>query len=748
MHNAMAPSVLEPPSSEHFVQFYEDDTFLANSVANFLGGALGAGESAMMIATAAHREAVERLLTERGVDVVAARQRGNLVSLDAATTLAEFMEGSVPNAARFVEVVGGLVRRMTEGGRRLRAFGEMVALLWAEGNKQAAIALEDLWNDLAKQRVFSLFCAYPMEKFSAEEDGNPFEHICGQHSHVIPTESYATIATDRERQLAVSKLQQRAAALEAEIERRKRVEASLAQREEELSDFLENAAEGLHKVGPDGTILWANDGELNLLGYERPEYVGHSIFEFHVDRPVIEQMLERLVHGEALVDAPARLRCKNGKIKHVLVHSSGYFRDGRFVYSRCFTRDITALREAEELQKRLLEKERIARAEAERISHMKDEFLATLSHELRTPLNAIFGWTQIIRRSPEDAQSVAEGMAVIDRNVRAQTQLIEDLLDMSRIVAGKLRLEFQQTDLAPVVEGAIEAVRPAAQAKGIQITSVLDVLSGPVSGDAGRLRQIISNLLGNAVKFTPEGGKIEVLLERVNSHAEISVTDNGPGIRPDFLPHVFEQFRQADGSIMRKHGGLGLGLSIVKQLVELHGGEVRAKSAGEGKGSSFVVLLPLAAVDQAPVAKKCAEDELNFGRDALKLQGVRVLVVDDEPDARGMVSRLLTDYDAQVEMAGSADEALAKLDVFQPHVIVSDIGMPGKDGYQLMRELREREVPGRPRVQAIALTAFARSEDRYRALRAGFQVHVSKPIESQELVVTVSSLVQRMRDGA
>jgi PAS domain S-box-containing protein len=748
MHNAMAPSVLEPPSSEHFVQFYEDDTFLANSVANFLGGALGAGESAMMIATAAHREAVERLLTERGVDVVAARQRGNLVSLDAATTLAEFMEGSVPNAARFVEVVGGLVRRMTEGGRRLRAFGEMVALLWAEGNKQAAIALEDLWNDLAKQRVFSLFCAYPMEKFSAEEDGNPFEHICGQHSHVIPTESYATIATDRERQLAVSKLQQRAAALEAEIERRKRVEASLAQREEELSDFLENAAEGLHKVGPDGTILWANDGELNLLGYERPEYVGHSIFEFHVDRPVIEQMLERLVHGEALVDAPARLRCKNGKIKHVLVHSSGYFRDGRFVYSRCFTRDITALREAEELQKRLLEKERIARAEAERISHMKDEFLATLSHELRTPLNAIFGWTQIIRRSPEDAQSVAEGMAVIDRNVRAQTQLIEDLLDMSRIVAGKLRLEFQQTELAPVVEGAIEAVRPAAQAKGIQITSVLDVLSGPVSGDAGRLRQIISNLLGNAVKFTPEGGKIEVLLERVNSHAEISVTDNGPGIRPDFLPHVFEQFRQADGSIMRKHGGLGLGLSIVKQLVELHGGEVRAKSAGEGKGSSFVVLLPLAAVDQAPVAKKCAEDELNFGRDALKLQGVRVLVVDDEPDARGMVSRLLTDYDAQVEMAGSADEALAKLDVFQPHVIVSDIGMPGKDGYQLMRELREREVPGRPRVQAIALTAFARSEDRYRALRAGFQVHVSKPIESQELVVTVSSLVQRMRDGA
>jgi PAS domain S-box-containing protein len=748
MHNAMAPSVLEPPSSKHFVQFYEDDTFLANSVANFLGGALGAGESAMMIATAAHREAVERLLTERGVDVVAARQRGNLVSLDAATTLAEFMEGSAPNAARFVEVVGGLVRRMTEGGRGLRAFGEMVALLWAEGNKQAAIALEDLWNDLAKQRVFSLFCAYPMEKFSAEEDGNSFEHICGQHSHVIPTESYATIATDRERQLAVSKLQQRAAALEAEIERRKRVEASLAQREEELSDFLENAAEGLHKVGPDGTILWANDGELNLLGYERPEYVGHSIFEFHVDRPVIEQMLERLVHGEALVDAPARLRCKNGKIKHVLVHSSGYFRDGRFVYSRCFTRDITALREAEELQKRLLEKERIARAEAERISHMKDEFLATLSHELRTPLNAIFGWTQIIRRSPEDAQSVAEGMAVIDRNVRAQTQLIEELLDMSRIVAGKLRLEFQQTDLAPVVEGAIEAVRPAAQAKGIQITSVLDVLSGPVSGDAGRLRQIISNLLGNAVKFTPEGGKIEVLLERVNSHAEISVTDNGPGIRPDFLPHVFEQFRQADGSIMRKHGGLGLGLSIVKQLVELHGGEVRAKSAGEGKGSSFVVLLPLAAVDQAPVAKKCVEDELNFGRDALKLQGVRVLVVDDEPDARGMVSRLLTDYDAQVEMAGSADEALAKLDVFQPHVIVSDIGMPGKDGYQLMRELREREVPGRPRVQAIALTAFARSEDRYRALRAGFQVHVSKPIESQELVVTVSSLVQRMRDGA
>jgi PAS domain S-box-containing protein len=730
---------------EHFVQFYESDAFLADSVAAYIGGAIAAGHSAAIIATPEHRGAIIDVLTARGTDTSGAIARGQFVALDAAETLRKFMRDGSPDKGLFRETIGALIAKLTAGGRPLRAFGEMVALLAADGNRDAAIQLEDLWNELGREHTFGLLCAYRIDQFGGANDSEPFERICGQHMHVVPSESFNGVTGETGRSLMVSLLQQKAVMLGSEIERRESVERALAQRDEELSDFLESANEGLHKVGPDGTIVWANKAELDLFGYARDEYIGHHVSEFHVDKDVIADMLARLRRGGTLTGQASQMRCKDGSIKHVMINSSGYFKDGEFVNSRCFTRDVTAIRETEELQRRLLEQERKARVEAERVGHMKDEFLATLSHELRTPLNAIFGWTQVIRMAPLDVASVTKGIDVIDRNVRAQTQLIEDLLDMSRIVAGKLRLSLQQTDLVPALEAAIEAIRPLATAKQIHIRAVLDPLAGPVSADAARLQQIMWNLLANSVKFTPKGGSIEVMLERVNSSAEISISDSGQGIAPDFLPHVFEQFRQEDARIVRRHGGLGLGLSIVKQIVDLHGGEVRAKSAGEGKGATFIVALPIVAAMRRSGARDftgvTGEFSADFASNVLK--GVRVLVVDDDADARELVCHLLSGYEADVRTAASADEAFGLLTDFRPRVLVSDIGMPGKDGFEFIREVRGLDCPEMRAIPALALTAFARSEDRNRAMLAGFHLHIAKPIEPRELGVAVASLALR-----
>jgi signal transduction histidine kinase/CheY-like chemotaxis protein len=405
-----------------------------------------------------------------------------------------------------------------------------------------------------------------------------------------------------------------------------------------------------------------------------------------------------------------------------------------------------AAQKSAEERKRLLESERAARAEAERMSELKDDFLATLSHELRTPLSAILGWSQVLRRRKVSEAELRNAIDIIERNARAQTQLIEDLLDISAITSGKLRLEVQPLEPAAVIEGALETVRPSAAAKGIRLEKVLDPSAGPISGDPGRLQQVVWNLLSNAIKFTPKGGKVQVLLQRVDSQVEISVSDTGAGIRPEFLVHLFERFRQADASTTRKHGGLGLGLSIVRHLVELHGGTVRAHSAGEGQGASFSVRLPLAAV-KAP-----ADDAARLGHGGLRqpppdyrlsdLTGLRVLVVDDEPDARELLKRVLSDCGAEVLAASSAAEALALIRGRLLHVLVSDIGMPEVDGYELLRRVRALEE-GSGRLPAIALTAFARSEDRTRALRAGFLVHMSKPVEPAELVATVASVAGR-----
>ena len=403
--------------------------------------------------------------------------------------------------------------------------------------------------------------------------------------------------------------------------------------------------------------------------------------------------------------------------------------------------------QAAEERTRLLESERAARADAERASALKDEFLATLSHELRTPLSAILGWSQVLRRGARDETTLLRGLDTIERNARAQTQLIEDLLDMSRITSGKLHLDIQPVDPVTFIEAAMETMRPAADAKGVRLEKMLDPHTGPVAGDPGRLQQVVWNLLSNAIKFTARGGKVQILLERVNSNVEINISDTGIGIGESFLPHVFERFRQGNQSITRSAGGLGLGLSIVKHLIELHGGSVHAKSPGENMGSTFTLTLPSMVVHKATTATErwhprtpvAISTDFQFA----DLAGIKVLVVDDEPDARELIKQVLGECNANVIVASGASEALALVQSELPDVLVSDIGMPETDGYTLLGRVRALGAAAGGNVPAIALTAFARSEDRTRALRAGFLVHVSKPVEPEELVATVASVAGR-----
>jgi PAS domain S-box-containing protein len=445
------------------------------------------------------------------------------------------------------------------------------------------------------------------------------------------------------------------------------------------------------------------------------EVVG-GLFFGHPEVGVFDEHSEEVVSSIA---GPAGIALENAKLQH-------------------------QLKESVHKSQELAASERAARSEAERIGRLKDDFLATLSHELRTPLNAILGWAQLLQQNLPSPEMLREGLEIVERNARTQNQLISDLLDMSRIISGKVRLDVQLVDLASMITAVIDSLRPSAEMKNLRLHTVLDPLAGPVSGDPNRLQQIIWNLLNNAIKFTPKGGKIEVLLARVNSHLEMTVSDTGQGIKAEFLPHVFDRFRQADASTTREQGGLGLGLAICKQLVELHGGRIYAKSAGEGQGAIFSMILPLAIARHAPDDSGRSNIDLGgLGFQEISLAGKTVLVVDDEADARDLLQRMLVERGARVIVAESADKGLACIPSGKPDVILSDIGMPKKDGYEFILEVRKLPPQMGGKTPAIALTAFARSEDRTRAMMAGYQVHLAKPIEGQELIATVASLTGR-----
>ncbi|WP_437804219.1 ATP-binding response regulator [Sorangium sp. So ce693] len=386
----------------------------------------------------------------------------------------------------------------------------------------------------------------------------------------------------------------------------------------------------------------------------------------------------------------------------------------------------------------MLESERAARADAERASRLKDEFVSTISHELRTPLNAIHGWTAILRRPAISAEQLAKGLDVIARNTGLLAQLVDDLLDVSRIAAGKLSLEFTPLDLAPVVDAAVNDLRASADAKGVTLRTSPTPYGAPVVGNTGRLQQVVSNLVSNAIKFTPKGGCVDVTLTREGARVVLDVHDTGQGIEPEFLPHIFDRFRQADASVARHHGGLGLGLAIVKHVVERHGGTIRAESTGPGAGARFIVELP------ADLARRRTYDAASVTRwEPMDLTGTRVLVVEDDVDSRDLVQRVLAEHGADVHVTASGSESLEWLVDHPIDVLVSDISMPGMDGYELMRQVRGGRAPLAAAAPAIAMTAFARSEDRASALGAGFQEHLAKPIDPAALVSVVARLAKR-----
>ncbi|HEV2914802.1 MAG TPA: response regulator [Pyrinomonadaceae bacterium] len=415
-------------------------------------------------------------------------------------------------------------------------------------------------------------------------------------------------------------------------------------------------------------------------------------------------------------------------------------------HAAALQQEVVERKQAEEERARMLIREQVARAEAEAANRTKDEFLATLSHELRTPLTSILGWSHLLRTNKLDQENMARALETIERNARSQSQLIDDLLDVSRIITGKLRLDVRPVELVTVIEAAIDSMRPAAEAKAVNFAVTLDRAASQVSGDSNRLQQVVWNLFSNAVKFTPEGGRVEVRLERRDGHAQITVSDTGQGIAPQFLPFIFDRFRQADGSTTRKHGGLGLGLAIVRHLVELHGGTIKVHSDGEGHGATFSIALPLRVGHQSDGGGELSSVVIKESLDTFKcspvLDGLRILIVDDEEDARELISTVLKQCSAEVRACASAAEALSVLQEWKTDLLISDIGMPEEDGYSLIKKVRQLgDQHGQ--IPAIALTAYASTEDRIRILSAGFQMHVAKPVEPEELVTVIANVAGR-----
>jgi signal transduction histidine kinase len=546
----------------HAVQFYEGEEYLYARASAFLAEGIASGASGLVVATDVHRRGIADALAARGIDAVA------LTFADARETLTTFMRDGAPDFALFRTSIGGILDRL---GPRACVYGEMVDLLWRDGQRHAAIRLEELWNELAATYDFTLLCAYPMTNFGGGADASLFDDVCATHASVLPAESFSAAEED-ERLREIARLQQRAAALEAAIE----------------------------------------------------------------------------------------------------------------------------------------EKSRLYRIAVE-ANRTKDEFLATLSHELRTPLTAILGWANMLALGLDEA-TTRVAIETIERSARAQAALVDSLLDLSRIVTGKLRLASELVDVAEAVAGAVQTLRLAADAKGVRLE--LGTTRAVVLGDPTRLQQIVWNLLSNAVKFSEPGGVVEVNMERDDERVRIAVRDSGRGISPEFLPHVFEAFRQADGASTRMHGGLGLGLAIVKHLAEHHGGQVEARSDGEGCGATFTVTLPLAMRRIQYVDTQPAEIVPD-------LTGSIVLLVDDDADTRELVTAILRRCGATVCAAESVLAARASIDASRPHVVVTDIAMPGEDGYSLLRHLDG--------IPAVALTASPDAEERLHA--AGFRAYVRKPID-------------------
>jgi PAS domain S-box-containing protein len=1055
------------PASEHIVQFYEDSGFLSDAVARFLGDGLSAGEPLVIIATETHRQLIIQRLKSSGFEVEDACEDGRLTLLDAAQTLSEFMVDAMPDWERFRTLMEGVLEKSAAAGqaRRVRAYGEMVELLWREGRSRAAIRLEEFWNDLGRTHAFILLCAYQMDGFSQEAQGEQFRQVCGNHSHVRPTESYPLGDNPEARLRQVSLLQQRARALETELQQRKALEDvlhttlnELHNNQRELEDFVENAAEGLHWVGPDGLVLWANKAELELLGYSKDEYIGHHIAEFHADRAVIGDILARLARNETLRDYEARLRCKDGSIRHVLINSNVSWEDGQFRHTRCFTRDNTARKSAQDAlirlqaitarlseartveevvevivrqgmeavgaltsavflldrdgsgleqiravghpkdvlerysriplsaplplaeavrhatpvflpsldaierypdiryatnasrdesiacaplmvegrpigalcfgvqrpleneqrslvvalanqgaqaidRARLYEAESLSRRQAEAaqcrtaflsdvsallsssldyettlasvarlivpriadwcvvelvndsdalplplvvehvdaskvhaireyrsrfppdpqatrgVAHViktgtpelspaisdelrganpyrpeqslllrelgvqssiivpmpargrtlgaivlmtadsgrrfdqadlkmaedlgrraalaldnarlyheahqanrrKDEFLAMLGHELRNPLAPILTALELMQLRGAGG---ARERKIIERQVKHLVHLVDDLLDVSRITRGKVELKKEPIELSEVLAKAIEMASPLYEQCSHHLSVDVPREGLLAEADPVRLAQVLANLLTNAAKYTKPGGQVVVTARREHGEIVVSVKDNGAGISSEMLSKVFELFVQGERTLDRSQGGLGIGLTVARSLVELHGGTISARSPGLGLGSEFQVCLPALA---KPVVHEEAPGGMRQLTSRPPRSGIRVLLVDDNKDAVDVLAELLQTYGHEVAVAYDGPQALSIAPAFRPDAALLDIGLPVIDGYELAKRLREVEA-GHP-CRLVAVTGYGQDTDKAKSREAGFDVHLVKPVE-------------------
>ena len=526
-----------------------------------------------------------------------------------------------------------------------------------------------------------------------------------------------------------------------DVTERKKAERALRISEDRYRDLVDNSHELICTHDLEGRVLSVNPWAARVLGYPRDALIGINIRDGLL--PEYREQFDdymRTVITEGSAGGVMKVRTATGETRLWEYHNTLRTEGVEKPIVRGMAHDATERRKA-------LKREKEARLEAEAANRVKDEFLSTLSHELRTPLTAIMGWADLLLHDEVEPKNRRQALETIFRNANSQCQLINDLLEVSRIITGKLRLEFVACELHSVIEAAAESIRPTAEAKGVRLQVLLEPQVGPVFGDRERLQQVVWNLLSNGVKFTHKGGVVQVTLQRINSHVEIVVNDTGVGIRSDFLPHVFDRFRQADGSTTRNYGGLGLGLAIVRHLVELHGGTAWAESAGEGQGSKFSVRLPamVANEDHSPQDLKQPAIAAVEARDRQpsSCAGLRVLVIDDEVDARSLLSTMLERCGAQVVAVGSAREGLESLESWKPDVLIADIGMPVEDGYGLIKKVRALPKERGGQTPALALTAYARTEDRVRALSEGYQVHLAKPVDRYELAAVVTSLGHR-----
>ncbi len=736
-----------PLASSHTVQFYENEEFLSSAVAGFLAAGIEAGEPIVVIATEPHRDAFVAELERRDVRWNPSQFR----LLDARDTLGLFMDGSVPDETRFQLHIGGLIDELTNEGR-VRAYGEMVDLLWRDGNREGALRLEELWNDLAGTRQLSLLCAYPMGSFYKNAHSHLFDEICRRHDHVAPAESYPRAVADDDSQLQeIARLQQRAQALKAEVEHRKDLEIALRdalaarRRAEEANAFLLDATSVLNSdldyesrlravtnlavprladfCAVDVIAMDGSEESYCSSGAERDDVITLEMSEAHAEVVRTGQTLVAANGAWAVVPMQT-----GGKTLGAITLASNHSRYTQSNNEIALTRDF-ASRAAT-----AVDNARHYRA-AQDANRAKDQFLATLSHELRTPLTAILGWARMLQLGDLDAETVKTAYETMERSATAQARIIDDLLDLSRVVTGKLKIKSEMVDLVSIVRNTGQTLRIAAEAKGVHID--VETASSTdsellVLGDPTRLQQITWNLLSNAIKFSEYGGRVAIAVDRDADTARIVVNDNGRGISADFLPHVFEAFRQADGASTRSYSGLGLGLAIVKYLAEAHGGTVIGTSDGEGHGSTFVVTLPLAT-------HLAGSADISPDFDIVDLSNTSILLVDDDADTRSLVATILKRCGAAVHAADSVATARDLLVECRPTLVLSDIAMPGQDGFALVGHIRSGH-DAFSRIPVIALTASGDPRWEEKLRQSGFDAYVSKPVDPLHLVRVIFDL--------